>query len=202
MRINIPNMLTLIRIALTPVFIIYFMSPAMEDRLIAAVIFLLASLTDWYDGYLARKWNLTTRFGQFLDPVADKILVSAALVLFAMQDYVYGWMVWIIVVRDLLITALRIYALQHGKPIITSTFAKWKTFAQMGYVLVMIIYLAIPRLPDIRLQHTPQDYYSLPILAAGLVTLLTALSGLHYLFFNRAHLIEIYRRITRPWLNP
>jgi len=202
MHINFPNTLTLIRIALTPAFISYFLSPLPGDRLVAAVIFLLASLTDWYDGYLARKWNLTTRLGQFLDPIADKILISSALTLFAIRDYVYTWMVVVIVVRDILVTALRIYALHHGKPIITSTFAKWKTFAQMGYVLGMIIYLAVPGLPDIHLSHTRADYYSIPILSAGLVTLLTALSGVHYLVFNRSHFIEIFRRLTRPWLNP
>ncbi|HED09800.1 MAG TPA: CDP-diacylglycerol--glycerol-3-phosphate 3-phosphatidyltransferase [Caldithrix abyssi] len=202
MYFNFPNILTIIRILLTPVFIYLFLLDRENGKIYAAVLFFLASLTDWYDGYLARKMNMTTRLGQFLDPVADKILISSALYLLAMQGYVFYWIVFTIIIRDVVVTTLRIYALHNGKPIITSTLAKWKTFAQMGFVMSMILYLAWPGAPDIRLTHTADDWYRLSTLAALLVTLLTTLSGVHYLIYNRTHINEIFKRITRKWLNP
>ncbi len=202
MYFNFPNILTIIRILLTPVFIYLFLLDSESGKIYAAILFFLASLTDWYDGYLARKMNMTTRLGQFLDPIADKILISSALYLLARQGYVFYWIVFTIIIRDVLVTTLRIYALHHGKPIITSTLAKWKTFAQMGFVMFMVLYLAWPGAPDIHLTHTTEDWYRLSTLSALFVTLLTTLSGIHYLVYNRSHINEIFKRITRKWLNP
>ncbi len=202
MYFNFPNILTIIRILLTPVFIYLFLYVPESGKFYAALLFFLAALTDWYDGYLARRMNMTTRLGQFLDPIADKILISSALYLFALEGYVFYWIVFTIIARDVVVTALRIYALHHGKPIITSTLAKWKTFAQMGYVMFMILYLAWPGAPDIHLSHTSDDWYTPGTLAALFVTLLTTLSGIHYLVYNRTHLNEIFKRVTRKWLNP
>ncbi len=197
MYFNYPNVLTFLRILITPVFIYFFLIPSPHAKIMAALLFFFASFTDWLDGKLARKLNLTTRMGQFLDPVADKVLVSSALLALAWLHYMYYWMVWLIIGRDILITALRMYALHHGKVIITTTFAKWKTFAQMGFVLTMILYIAIPGLPDIHLSFSWADWLQWPTIAAFIVALLTTASGVHYLIFNRVHLIEIYRRITR-----
>jgi len=197
MYFNYPNYLTFLRIVITPFFIYYFLSSSADAPLIATLLFFFASFTDWLDGKLARKLNLTTRVGQFLDPIADKVLVSSALLCMAYLNYVYTWMVLLIVGRDILITGLRMYALQHGKVIITTTFAKWKTFVQMAFVLIMILYLAIPRLPDIHLQYVWDDWLHWPTIFAFIVVLLTTASGIHYLVFNRVHVIEIYRRVTR-----
>jgi len=199
MYFTYPNVLTVLRIIITPFFIYYFLSPAPDARLLAAMLFFLASFTDWLDGKLARKLNLTTRIGQFLDPVADKVLVSSALLSLAYLNYMYLWMVLIIIGRDILITALRMYALHHGKVIITTTFAKWKTFAQMGFVFVMILYLAIPSLPDIRLTSSWSDWLRWPTISAFIVVILTTASGTHYLVYNRIHVIEIFRRIIRSF---
>ena len=124
---------------------------------------------------------------------------SAALFIFAYKDYLYLWLVVIIVVRDLLITALWMYALQQGKVIITSSFAKIKTFIQMGFVLMMILYLTFPILPDITLSYTWDDWLMWPTILGVIVAILTAASGVHYIFYNRSHINEIFKRLTRKW---
>ena len=201
MSFAIPNTLTISRILLTPFFAYYFMQEIPEDKLVATIIFFIAAFTDWLDGYLARKLGYSTRVGQFLDPVADKILVSTALAVLAYTNYIYLWMVLIIIIRDVLLTALRIYAMQHGKVIITSSFAKWKTFFQMGYLFVILIYLNFPGLPDIKLLYSVKDYLMWSTISAAFVTLLTIASGIHYIYYNRSHIIEIFRRLTKPWFH-
>lgn len=196
MLAKIPNVLTTVRIILTPIFVYLFLRDTYEAHLQAAVIFFIASLTDWYDGYLARKMNYITRVGQFYDPIADKILVSSALAVFAYMKYIYIWIVVIIVSRDILVTGLRFYALYLGKVIITSSFAKWKTFIQMGFVFALLIYLIIPGTPEIKLSFTYSDYYLWTTIAALLVVLLTVLSGIHYVIYNRSHIIEIFKRLA------
>ncbi|KAA3615628.1 MAG: CDP-diacylglycerol--glycerol-3-phosphate 3-phosphatidyltransferase [Calditrichaeota bacterium] len=196
---KIPTLLTLLRIVLTPFFIYYFLQETQNARILATIIYFFASFTDWLDGYIARKINHTTRLGQFLDPIADKILVSSALFIFAYKDYLYLWMVIIIVVRDILITALRMYALHRGKVIITSSFAKTKTFIQMGFVLLMIFYLTFPMLPDITLSYSWTDWIMWPTIIGAIVTVLTAASGIHYIMYNRSHINEIFKRLTKKW---
>ena len=195
--ITYPNLLSLLRIFLTPFFLFFFLKDDYVSKIIGTVIFFLASFTDWYDGYLARKYKKTTRFGQFLDPLAHKILVSSALVLFAVQNYIYIWMIVIIVGRDILITVLRIYALYKGKSIITSTFAKWKTFFQMGFVFALLIYLSIPGLADITLKYNIDDWKEWTTITISVVVMLTIASGVHYLIYNRSHVIEIFKRFIR-----
>jgi len=201
MSFAIPNTLTISRILLTPFFAYYFLLNTQDERLTATIIFFIAAFTDWLDGFLARKMRYATRMGQFLDPVADKILVSTALAILAYSSYIYVWMVVIIIVRDVLLTALRIYAMQHGKVIITSSFAKWKTFFQMGFLFAVLIYLNFPELPNIKLLFTKEDYLMWPTISAAIVTLLTIASGAHYLIYNRSHLIEIFRRLTKRWFH-
>ncbi len=198
--ITYPNLLSLLRIILTPFFLFFFQKDDYYSKIIGTVIFTLASLTDWYDGYLARKYKKTTRFGQFIDPVADKILVSSALILFTVEKFIYVWTVFIIVGRDIIITLLRIYALHKGRSIITSTFAKWKTFFQMGFIFALLIYLSIPGLPDVTLTYSKSDWMQWTTVTISFVVILTIASGIHYLIFNRSHLIEIFKRIVRIWM--
>ena len=118
--ITIPNQLTIIRMILTPVFVYLFIIDDPVYKLAASIVFFVAAFTDWYDGYFARRFQSITRWGQFMDPLADKILVSSALFVFAYLEYVFWWMIIIIISRDALITFLRSFALRIGKPIITS----------------------------------------------------------------------------------
>jgi CDP-diacylglycerol--glycerol-3-phosphate 3-phosphatidyltransferase len=157
-------------------------------------IFIGAAATDWYDGYIARKLNIVSRWGQFMDPLADKILVSAALIGFAYLGYLHWWMVLVIVTRDFLITFLRMYALKRGKSIVTSQLAKWKTFIQMIAVFTLLIYLNFPTAGIYSLNSYPPDYTHWISILFLIVTMVTAISGLQYLIENRAHVQEIIKR--------
>ena len=137
-----PNQLTFLRIILTPIFVGFLLSSDVTLRQVSLLVFLVALLTDWYDGWVARKWGYVTKWGTFLDPLADKIITSAALVAFIYLDLAPWWAVWIIVARDLVITFLRSYAEYKGKPINTKKFAKTKTFLQFAVIFyVLLLYV-------------------------------------------------------------
>lgn len=195
MKLTIPNQLTILRILLTPVFLYLFVQESVNIQLSGTIVFFIASATDWYDGYIARKFNIVSRWGQFMDPLADKILISSAFVVLAYLKIMFWWMVWIIVIRDFLITFLRIFALKVGKSVVTSTFAKWKTFSQMTVLIVVLLYINLMNfgyLPELRPPLLYDHWISISVFV---VTFITALSGIQYLIENRSHLLEIYRRI-------
>ncbi len=194
MRITSPNQLTIIRIVLTPVFIVLFLLGGQENTMIASVIYLFASFTDWYDGYMARRLQMVTRWGQFMDPLADKLLVSSALIVLAYEHYLEWWMVILVLLRDFIVTGLRSFALYIGKPIITSMLAKWKTFAQMAFVFILLIYINISSLPDIHLNKVRHPYLLWTNWIMLIVTLLTIITGMQYLFVNRSHVSELFKR--------
>jgi CDP-diacylglycerol--glycerol-3-phosphate 3-phosphatidyltransferase len=194
MKLTIPNQLTILRIILTPVFLYFIVQNSMIDKFIGTLVFSIAAATDWYDGYIARRQNIVSRWGQFMDPLADKILISTALVAFAYLGYVYWWMVLTIVIRDFLITFLRMYALHRGKSIVTSYLAKWKTFIQMVAVFVLLLYLNFPNADIYHLETYPPGYSHWISLFYLVVTTLTAISGILYLIENRSHVIEIVKR--------
>jgi CDP-diacylglycerol--glycerol-3-phosphate 3-phosphatidyltransferase len=194
MKLTVPNQLTILRIILTPIFLYFFIQNSQVDKLIGTIIFFLAAGTDWYDGYVARKLNIVSRWGQFMDPLADKILISSASIALACLGFVYTWMVIIIIDRDFLITFLRMYALHRGKSIVTSYLAKWKTFIQMVAVFVILIYLNFPSADINHLENYPPGYSHWVSILYLLVTALTAISGIQYLIENRAHVVEIVKR--------
>ncbi len=197
MKLTIPNQLTILRIILTPLFLFLFTNQDTNYQLAGAIIFLIASATDWYDGYIARKLNIVTRWGQFMDPLADKILISSAFFAFAYLQMVLWWMVWIIVIRDFLITFLRIFALNTGKSVVTSTFAKWKTFSQMIVILVLLIYTNLINYNIVPLLENPPSYFNWISILMLVVIFITGFSGIQYIVENRSHLYEIYRRFLR-----
>jgi len=194
MKLTVPNQLTILRILLTPIFLYFFVKNSFDDKLIGTAVFFFAAATDWYDGYIARKFNIITRWGQFMDPLADKILISSALIVFAYLGYLHWWMVLIIVLRDFIITFLRMYALKRGKSIVTSNLAKWKTFFQMSAVFTLLIYLNFPKSGIYNLSDYPPEYSYWVTILYLLVTLITAISGIQYLIENRAHVFELMRR--------
>ena len=128
---NLPNKLTLLRICLIPVFVILMLSQVSNFFLISCIIFIIASITDFLDGKIARKYNLVTDFGKFMDPLADKLLVLSALICMIEYDLVAGWMVIIIVARELTVSILRAIAADNGKVIAASGGGKIKTTSQM-----------------------------------------------------------------------
>lgn len=170
--LNIPTMLTLSRIALIPLFVGVFYMEAWWANPLAAAIFLVAGLTDYLDGYLARRLNQTTRFGAFLDPVADKLMVAAALVLLV-EYHATPWLVLpatVIILREITISALREWMAEIGKraAVSVSTIGKVKTVVQMTAMTLLLGYT--PDFIDGRVGFTPWLLfnYLLLYLAMGL----------------------------------
>ena len=142
---NIPNLLTVLRVALIPVFILFFYLPLSWSYWAASGVFALAAVTDWFDGYLARRWEQSTPFGAFLDPVADKLMVAVALVLLV-EEHANLWLTLpavIIIGREIVVSALREWMAELGAraQVAVSQLGKWKTAAQM---LALVILLANP----------------------------------------------------------
>ena len=135
---NLSNILTVGRILVTPLFIILLFYDHPYARSWALFIFVAAMLTDIFDGYYARKYNLVTDYGRFLDPLADKIMVLSALISFAVMDVIPYWMVSLIIFRDVFITGLRMVMSSKNKTMVTSKIAKRKTLSQ---VLIIIFIL-------------------------------------------------------------
>ena len=158
----------------------------------ALIIFLVASITDAYDGYYARKYNEITAEGKFLDPLADKILVSSAFISFALLGIIDFWMVGIIIFRDLFVTGLRMAMEQKGRTLVTSIIAKLKTSAQMIIIIFILVILGLKGLSltwAIPVLDIVKDYklvYNLSLF----VTLFTGVTGLTYLFSNRKIIVQ------------
>lgn len=136
---NLPNLITLLRIFLIPVFILVFLTPTASRSLAAAVIFLFASLTDLMDGYLARRWGQITKLGKFLDPIADKLLVLAALILLVDFQRVSSWIAIVIIGRELAVTGLRAIASSSGIVIAADEAGKYKMVIQTISVALLIL---------------------------------------------------------------
>lgn len=146
---NLPNRLTVARFILAVPFVFLLQEsthPRMGTvfRLISLIIFIIASLTDFFDGYIARKYNLITDFGKIMDPLADKILVISALVVFVQLNYIPAWMSIIVLAREFLISGIRILAAAKGEVIAAGNLGKYKTTSQM---IVIIIILSIGTIP-------------------------------------------------------
>ncbi len=196
---SIPNSLTIFRIILTPVFVILLLSHSPFLKELSLLVYVIAALTDWYDGWAARKYGYVSRWGKFLDPLADKILSSAALFTFAYLHLVRLWMVWIIVIRDFTITGLRSVAEWYDRPIVTSKTAQAKTFGEfivIYYILILYVADHSPRL-HARYEQLIQTLMNSQVLFGMmlLVTLSTIGTGIMYLFDNRKFLMELYGRL-------
>lgn len=190
---NLPTQLTVLRIILTPVFLFLLFYNGLPFKIFSFIVYTVASLTDWYDGYYARKFGTVSKWGKFLDPLADKILVSTAFIAFYILGYVQLWVVLIIVVRDFLITGLRSYALFKNQPVVTIYLAKVKTFIQMSAVYVIFLIFLLKQYAILN----GKDFFILNFLEAIrfihrlmlLIVLLTIYTGVRYLIENRSHIV-------------
>ena len=136
---NLPNKLTLFRVALIPVFIVFMMADMIPyHKVWAMVIFIVASLTDTADGYIARKYNLVTNFGKFMDPLADKLLVCSAMICLIDTGQLASWMVIIIIAREFIISGFRLIACDNGVVIAASVWGKLKTICQMVMIIALL----------------------------------------------------------------
>ena len=138
---NLPNKLTILRVIMIPFFVFFLLSGVggSASKWIALVIFAAASITDTLDGYIARRDNLITDFGKFMDPLADKLLVCSALICFVELDKLPAWMVIIIIAREFIISGFRLVASDNGIVIAASYWGKFKTVSQMALIIVLIM---------------------------------------------------------------
>ena len=189
----IPNILTVIRIFLTPIFIICLFSDFFGAQLWALVIFIVASITDAYDGYLARKNNMVTDTGRFLDPLADKILVSSAFISFSIMGLIDIWMVALIIFRDLFVMGLRFLMSRRGFIMITSKIAKSKTGVQVGIIIFTLLFITLKGFNWVLLE----DYlilineYQLVYYLTMITVIFTVYTGYAYIQENRKAIQEI-----------
>lgn len=192
---NLPNQLTILRIILTPVFYYTLFIEQIFFKYLSFLIFGIASLTDLYDGYIAKKYGYVTKWGKFLDPLADKILISAALIAFHTMGYIKLWIVIVIIFRDFLITALRSYALYKNHPIITREWARWKTFLQMSSVVAVFIFILL----DQHSIYFQQNFAIVTFLKKiefidylmSFVAVVTLVTGIMYFIENKSQLKNI-----------
>lgn len=142
---NLPNKLTTFRVVLIPFFVVFLMTnlAGAASKWVALGLFIVASLTDFLDGYIARKNNLVTNFGKFMDPLADKLLVSAAMICFVELQRIPAWIVLIIIAREFFISGFRLVAAEQGVVIAAGWWGKFKTAFQMFMVIFMIVESAL-----------------------------------------------------------
>ena len=185
---NLANKLTLLRIVLIPFFIVCFYIPNLVFNtidlnhyqipyayIIALVIFLIAAITDFIDGYIARKYNMITDFGKFMDPLADKLLVTAALLMLLEHTLVSGWVVFIILAREFIVTGFRMLAASKGIVIAAGWLGKIKTVVQFIMISTLL------------LLNYPFELLNLPVdqIFVAFAVILTIASGIEYIYQNR-----------------
>lgn len=140
MSMNLPNKLTILRVILIPFFVFFMLTDYVEgSNWIAVAFFCIASLTDFLDGYIARKYNLVTNFGKFMDPLADKMLVSSAFICLVAQGRIAAWIVIIIIAREFVISGFRLVASDNGVVIAASYWGKFKTNFQMFAIILLTV---------------------------------------------------------------
>jgi CDP-diacylglycerol--glycerol-3-phosphate 3-phosphatidyltransferase len=197
MTMNLPNILTLSRLIISPVFMALLLVDNVYSRLGALALFILASITDLLDGYLARKNGQQTDFGKFMDPVADKFLIALALISFVAMKSASTWMVMVIIGREFLIMGLRTLVAYRREVMESSFLAKIKTFSQMTAVFAILLHICLNDCVDAGLisiswQFLADLKFSFDALLF-LAMLLTLLSGVDYVIKNRWLILGLFK---------
>lgn len=185
---NIANRLTVSRIILTFVFMFFLFVRGPWAKIIALLIFMFAALSDFLDGKIAHKKNMVTDFGKLMDPIADKILVLAAFSAFVQMQLIEAWMVVIIIFREILITSLRLFALNKGKVLSASRAGKHKTLSQMVVIFLILMFIVSKDVMVAYFTWNPdwEKFFRKGIYLIMLLTVaLTLYSGFSYLWENR-----------------
>lgn len=191
---NLPNQLTVLRLILTFVFVAILSGEIPHGRSIALVVFIVAAVTDFLDGYLARKHHLITNFGKLMDPLADKVLMCAGFVLLVAHELMPAWVVIVILAREFLVTGLRLVASAEGVVLAAENLGKHKTIWQIVTVIYFLVYLASvePAFSWMRWlfewRPTSPAIGGQILIAVSLV--LTIVSGLSYAWKNRKLLAD------------
>ena len=176
---NLPNKLTIFRVILIPFFVFFMLAPYFPDngKYIAVAIFIIASLTDMLDGKIARKYNLVTNFGKFMDPLADKLLVCSAMICLVEMNRLAAWMVIVIISREFIISGFRLIASDNGVVIAASYWGKFKTTFQMLMIILLILDLG-------------GVFTTIETIVTWIALILTVVSLIDYLAKNKGILLE------------
>ncbi|AFH49037.1 CDP-diacylglycerol-glycerol-3-phosphate 3-phosphatidyltransferase [Ignavibacterium album JCM 16511] len=198
---TLPNQLTVLRIILTPVFLYFFLSDNPLFIQTSLTIYIVAALTDWYDGWLARKFNYITEWGKFWDPLADKILTSVVFIGFVIVKLLPLWMVLLIIFRDFSVTLLRVYADSRGYSFRTTYYAKWKTMLQMIFLYYLLILYVAKNTIEIYNQYQSvidlllnKDIVYFVML---IITIITVHSGITYLLLNKSLIKQLFNETDK-----
>jgi CDP-diacylglycerol---glycerol-3-phosphate 3-phosphatidyltransferase len=178
---HLPNILTLLRILLTPPMVVILFSPSRSAGFLACCLFAVASVTDWLDGYLARRMGIVTMLGKFLDPIADKLMVMAALIMILPFGRVPAWMVLVILGREIIITGLRSIASSEGIVIAASRLGKYKTIFQIVAILGLLLHYDYYWLFGIEKPYLYANMHNVGIFFLWIATIITIWSGIDYL---------------------
>ncbi|MBN2831453.1 MAG: CDP-diacylglycerol--glycerol-3-phosphate 3-phosphatidyltransferase [Candidatus Omnitrophica bacterium] len=185
---NLSNKLTMTRILLTFIFMLVFSRQGLLPKILALVIFTAAALSDLFDGIIAKNKNMVTDFGRLMDPIADKILVLAAFAVFLQIQLIEAWMFMIIVSREILITSLRLFALNKGRILSAVRAGKHKTFSQMAVIFYILLFIVVKESVKAYSVWNPvwEDFFRQSINILMFLTVgLTLYSGISYLWENR-----------------
>lgn len=181
----VPNALTIGRIVVTPLLLALLLSDTLMGQAIGLVLFILAAISDYLDGKIARSYQVRSRLGQFLDPFADKVLVLGTFIvlIFLLPEVVPWWAVALIALRDLAVTAMRSWAEAHGRSLRTLPIARAKTAVQLTFLIVILLVMILAKVPgDVGAVGAWILASELPFIFFMLVVVFTVLTGLIYMF--------------------
>lgn len=191
-RRAIPNMLTIFRIVATPIIIWFLLGFGnFYIHLTAFILFILASLSDLFDGIIARRLEVVSEFGKFMDPLADKILVNGTFITLNILEIVPVWITGVVVFRDAAVTLLRWGMLNQGHSMETSRVAKWKTTFQYVSMYVGLVIILLSHWPQLHSLVLWLEEWSLITGIFALTGIITAYTGIHYFWVNRKALKEL-----------
>ncbi len=193
MKHVLPNVLTIFRIVITP--LIVWLLIGFDNfwlHLVALTLFIMASLTDLFDGMLARKLQVVSEFGKFMDPLADKILVNSTFITLNILEIIPVWITAVIILRDILVTLLRWVMLATGGSMETSRLAKWKTTFQYISMYVGIVFILLNHWEQLTDLVTFLNEFLITEIIFALTGLVTALTGIHYIWINRTYLGKLF----------
>lgn len=176
---NLPNKLTVVRVILVPVFMVFALIGGRACSAAALLVFAAASITDWLDGYIARRDKLVTDFGKFMDPLADKMLTTAAFLVLIYYDKIifWVWMLMIVLAREFMVAGIRLVAAGSGKVVAASMWGKAKTVSQMAAIIIgLLLMIAFPESEAARIITSAAVWVSV---------VLTVISGVDYVIKNK-----------------